>query len=398
MKVTLLNKKILCTFVLAESLCVMSAVPVRAEDDFETNEEHYITLCSSENLSASNEKVCKKFNQYLKDKTDDLDTSINDLTSMMQDTQEKIDNTQAKLEELDQKIEENEKEISYLNASISKLQASIRKNEDKLKEEIYAMQSVYTTNYYIDYLFRSSDFDDFFSRLSSLADFTDYEQSLVNDIKEEKEELETQRNTLSEREKKLKSQSEQAKELQDKYVDLLTEQESQKAEQEAERDQVSEDQAKIDIALAMLAAGDTAASGELVAGESATGNKIAAIALTKLGCRYWWGAKGPNYFDCSGFVYWVFNQAGISRSYANSAALAHQGKSVKRSELQAGDIITFSYGSGVAHVAIYIGGGRIVHALGVGSGTTGQYASQCVKISNLSGYWSRYIHNCRRLY
>lgn len=59
------------------------------------------------------------------------------------------------------------------------------------------------------------------------------------------------------------------------------------------------------------------------------------------------------------------------------------GKSVNYSNLQIGDVITFNYGSGVAHIGIYIGNGQMIHASGDGSGTTGQYADQCVKITSI---------------
>ena len=42
------------------------------------------------------------------------------------------------------------------------------------------------------------------------------------------------------------------------------------------------------------------------------------IARSKLGCRYVRGGKGPNVFDCSGFVYWCINKAGISQGYMTS--------------------------------------------------------------------------------
>lgn len=41
------------------------------------------------------------------------------------------------------------------------------------------------------------------------------------------------------------------------------------------------------------------------------GVKIANYALSKQGSRYYWGAQGPTYFDCSGLVYWAHNQAGV---------------------------------------------------------------------------------------
>lgn len=45
-----------------------------------------------------------------------------------------------------------------------------------------------------------------------------------------------------------------------------------------------------------------------------------------------------------------------------------------------GNVITFDYGKGVAHIGIYIGDGKMIHTSGKGSGTVGQYLNQCVKI------------------
>lgn len=39
------------------------------------------------------------------------------------------------------------------------------------------------------------------------------------------------------------------------------------------------------------------------------------ISMLKLGCRYVWGSRGPNTFDCSGFVFWCLNQVGVNVDY-----------------------------------------------------------------------------------
>lgn len=131
-----------------------------------------------------------------------------------------------------------------------------------------------------------------------------------------------------------------------------------------------------------------------------TGEKIVAYAKTKLGCRYYWGASGPKYFDCSGLVYWCHRQAGISIGRLTASGYSQSGKAVSYSSLQPGDVITFNYGSGVAHIGIYIGNQQMIHASGQGSDTVGQYANQCVKITSIAegSYFYRYIYNCRRLY
>ena len=47
------------------------------------------------------------------------------------------------------------------------------------------------------------------------------------------------------------------------------------------------------------------------------GEKIYAAAYAKLGRLYWWGKSGPDYFDCSGLVYWSLKQAGVPGGRGN---------------------------------------------------------------------------------
>lgn len=133
---------------------------------------------------------------------------------------------------------------------------------------------------------------------------------------------------------------------------------------------------------------------------AALGVKIANYALAKQGSRYYWGASGPTYFDCSGLVYWAHKQAGVRIGRTTAAGYAGSGKSISYSNLQIGDVITFNYGRGVAHIGIYIGNGRMVHASGKGSETVGQDPNQCVKVTSIApgSYFYNYIYNCRRLY
>ena len=90
------------------------------------------------------------------------------------------------------------------------------------------------------------------------------------------------------------------------------------------------------------------------------GQKIADAAQSKIGAPYAWGAAGPSAFDCSGLTSWAYQQVGkaIPRT---SQAQAGNGTPVAISNLQPGDIV--SYYGGASHVAIYIGNGKVVHAL-----------------------------------
>lgn len=88
-------------------------------------------------------------------------------------------------------------------------------------------------------------------------------------------------------------------------------------------------------------------------------NTAVANALSKLGAPYRWGAAGPSAFDCSGLVYWAYQQAGkvLPRT---SRAQSTVGVPVAKSDLRPGDLVF--YYRPVSHVGIYIGNGKIVHA------------------------------------
>lgn len=394
-------KKLGISFLAFCSVFAMSLFPIDVHaTDFEGQEDKYIKICSS-NLTNSNKKVCQEFNKYLKEKNKDLKEEIQDTKDDLSETNDNIDEVSKKIETLNSQIDEKNKEIDYMLKSIEKIKKDIAKKEEQMRERLYVMQTTYNSNWVLDFLFGSEDFSTFFSRIGSVNDITAYEKELVEELTQQKQNLDTQQKSLETAKENLESQKKSQEALQEKYIELKTAQQEKIKDSQQESKEVSSAQKKIDAALSELisrAPSGGGGGGSYVPGDSAVGNAIAQKALTRLGCRYWWGANGPNYFDCSGLVYWAYNQAGVSLGRTTAAGYAGSGKAISRSELQPGDVITFSYGSGVAHIGIYIGGGSFVHASGEGSGTVGQYPDQCVKTAPLSGYWERYVYNYRRLY
>ncbi len=95
-----------------------------------------------------------------------------------------------------------------------------------------------------------------------------------------------------------------------------------------------------------------------------TGNgSVVGLALQQVGKPYIFGAAGPNAFDCSGLVYWVFKQRGIN--FPRTADQQFKvGTPVPPNQLQPGDLVFFAntYCPGISHVGIYIGNGKFVHA------------------------------------
>ena len=130
------------------------------------------------------------------------------------------------------------------------------------------------------------------------------------------------------------------------------------------------------------------------AGNEATGSadsskveQFIAVAQTKLGCKYVLGGKGPEVFDCSGFVYWCLNQVGVKQSYMTSSGWKATTKYpivTSMSDLQRGDVISYQ-----GHVGIYLGGNQMIDA----SSSEGK-----IRITNIYGssYWKKnFIKGCR---
>ncbi|MGH3426087.1 MAG: C40 family peptidase, partial [Terriglobales bacterium] len=96
---------------------------------------------------------------------------------------------------------------------------------------------------------------------------------------------------------------------------------------------------------------------------SASGKAVAVVkfAYAQLGKPYVFGADGPGSFDCSGLTSAAWRVAGVSLPHS-----AHQqysnlgGRRVSLDALMPGDLVFFY--SGISHVGIYIGGGKMIHA------------------------------------
>ena len=138
-------------------------------------------------------------------------------------------------------------------------------------------------------------------------------------------------------------------------------------------------------AAAAAAAGSTVAANGSIPPPPAPNANVQAVlnaAYSVIGTPYQWGGSTPETgFDCSGFTMWSWAHAGVSLPHSSAAqysSLPH----VAREDVQPGDLLFFY--SPISHVAIYVGGGSMIHSPNTGSA-----------VSVVSVYWEHFVGAAR---
>ena len=120
---------------------------------------------------------------------------------------------------------------------------------------------------------------------------------------------------------------------------------------------------------------------------SKAGN-VVQVAKQHIGTKYAWGGTSPSGFDCSGFIYYAFKQAGHNISRMGTDGYYNRSYYVKSP--QAGDLVFFknTYRSGISHMGIYLGSNQFIHA-----GNNG------VEVSSLNNsYWKSKFDGFKKFY
>ena len=92
-------------------------------------------------------------------------------------------------------------------------------------------------------------------------------------------------------------------------------------------------------------------------------DKLINLAKSRLGDSYVYAASGPDHFDCSGIVYYVFKENSVTIP-RTSLLQSQSGKKLNRQELKRGDILSFDTHNRkhINHSGIYFGNGKFIHS------------------------------------
>lgn len=178
----------------------------------------------------------------------------------------------------------------------------------------------------------------------------------------------------------------QAESIEEEKARLAKEEAERKAAEEAARaaDEAAKKKASKSSKSKSSSTSSASSSSSAVSG---TRQSIVSYALQFVGNPYVWGGTSlTNGADCSGFTQSVFRDNGISIP-RTSGSQGAGGREVALGDIQPGDLLFYSNGSSINHVALYIGNGQVVHASTEKTGikiSNAYYRTPCKAVSYIN--------------
>lgn len=239
---------------LSLTLACSLVMPVSAEDY--SNTEAWYAKCSQAQTSESGIKACQGFQEYQKNRRQDLQKNIesynssiaslqNDTSKMEKLAKEQKDlvaNLQTQISEKEKSIELIEKNIEELDDKIEAKESEIEAWNDQIETRMKNEQTTIGTNMIIDLIMGSDSLSDMLRRISGVERITEDDQSQIKKLNKLKKELVLQQDEQKRLDKdaknqktELESQKQQATELEESYNTLVEQYQKQIAQLEAEK-------------------------------------------------------------------------------------------------------------------------------------------------------------------
>lgn len=265
----------------------------------------------------------------------DTNTQIADLQKKMSIATEDFNQARAKVSESQAKLTKLQPGVQTRRAEVAKHQAEV----DKLAGLIYGQGNIDPMSVVAASKNASTTIDQF----SMLKMIQDDRKAKVRQLNKAKQSLDNQEKAIS---AELKDREKQLKVIQERQTTI------------------TKDLAKLQELKDKITGVVKDVVGRVAYAGQGAGNAALAIqyALAQQGKSYVWGSTGPRTFDCSGLTMRAWQQGGVSLEHSSRQQYKQVTK-VARSSIQAGDLVF--YGGSAAtihHVALYIGGGQVVHA------------------------------------
>ena len=341
-------------------------------------------------VSADKISDLKKEKAETQKQLDEATAEVNELTKVQKGITDEIEAIDDELVEVLAAVSMVEDEIADLEIQIEIAQADYEAAVAEEESQYNAMKARIKFMYekgdytYVELLMESKGLSDLVNKTEYIEKLYEYDRKMLIKYQEAKEAVAEAKAALEEQEMELEASKYELEQEKAALDELMAEKKAEaedyenqisKAKQEAAayKAKIKQQNAQIKKleqeeaarrAAAAAANKKTGSSYSLDsasvingANGSASGKEIASYACRYVGNPYVPGGTSlTNGADCSGFTYAVYKAFGYNIP-RNSTAQRSAGRGVSYSEAEPGDIICYA-----GHVAIYLGGGRIVHA------------------------------------
>ena len=357
--------------------------------------------------SASASALSKAKNKKSEAQTalDNANADIENIQSQQQELQSQIDALDAdlvniimNLDILEGELSDKQTELDNVTAQLAQAQEDEQNQYDAMKKRIVYMYENGDDSY-IEALVGATDFSDLLNRLEYAQQIYDYDRNLLTQYQETVQQVADLKSQVETEKAELEEVQQSYQEQQASYESMIAEKQSQmsdfdtqlasaqslaaqyKATVDEQNEIIRQEQAASAAAAAQNnnkgnntttannnngsnTGGDSTTGGSTGGGglnppfrTSVSGSDVVSYACQFIGNPYVWGGESlTNGADCSGFIKSVYANFGISLPHS-SVALQRAGSEVSYENAQPGDIVCYA-----GHVAIYMGGGQIVHA------------------------------------
>ena len=357
--------------------------------------------------SASASALSKAKNKKSEAQTalDNANADIENIQSQQQELQSQIDALDAdlvniimNLDILEGELSDKQTELDNVTAQLAQAQEDEQNQYDAMKKRIVYMYENGDDSY-IEALVGATDFSDLLNRLEYAQQIYDYDRNLLTQYQETVQQVADLKSRVETEKAELEEVQQSYQEQQASYESMIAEKQSQmsdfdtqlasaqslaaqyKATVDEQNEIIRQEQAAAAAAAAQNnnkgnntttannnngsnTGGDSTTGGSTGGGglnppfsTSVSGSDVVSYACQFIGNPYVWGGESlTNGADCSGFIKSVYANFGISLPHS-SVALQRAGSEVSYENAQPGDIVCYA-----GHVAIYMGGGQIVHA------------------------------------